>query len=299
VFGDAGTRNFVLMTLARFGLGTGEPLFPLIGVLAILGVLASLTPRRFLIPVWWLTIVLLEARAGATYATLPVAMLAGIGFTEVLLPVLVRPWSAVVRGWTPAAVGLAPPAGRPRRAIPAVVTALFLAYGIGCALLTRPELGTEGRWLNSLSRDDRRAMEWVAAETPPQSRFLVMTGNIWGGWWADRVGEWFPVLARRVSVATVQGSEWLPNQEFSRRWGLYDRVQGCGGWFVVCLDDWQRDANAPFTHVYVAKSQPFQCCHVLLHSLRADSSYTIAYDGEGATIFVRRAAAAADPVPAE
>jgi len=298
VFADAGTRNFVLMTLARFGLGTGEPLFPIVGVLAILGVLASLTPRRFLIPVWWLTIVLLEARAGATYATIPVAMLAGIGFTEVILPVLARPWGTVARArhgtrFEVAAVG-------PQRTwIPAVVSALFLAYGVSCALLRRPELGTEGRWLNSLSRGDRQAMEWVAKETPSGSRFLVVTGGVWGGWWADRVGEWFPVLAERVSVATVQGSEWLPKGEFGRRWGLYDRAQGCGGWFAVCLTDWEREANASFTHVYIPKAEPFQCCNVLLHSLRADTSYATVYDGDGATIFVRRHPPTGGPVPAE
>ncbi|MBW3630096.1 MAG: hypothetical protein KY464_12455 [Gemmatimonadetes bacterium] len=68
-------------------------------------------------------------------------------------------------------------------------------------------------------------MRWIAQTTSASSRFLVITGNgwepftawAWGiktGWQDDRVSEWFPVLAERVSVATPQAYEWLPDNAF-------------------------------------------------------------------------------------
>ena len=102
-------RGEALTKLAFFGLGTAEPLFPLIGALAILGAFATLTRRGAFLPLWWLTIILLDTRAGATYASIPVALLAGLAITEVIVPIIVRPplWS----GRPPTSRGAA--AGRP------------------------------------------------------------------------------------------------------------------------------------------------------------------------------------------
>lgn len=294
LFGDAGVRNHVLVSVARFGMGTGEPLFPLVGVLAVIGVLPSLTRERCILPVWWLTITLLEARAGATYSTLPVALLAGIAVTDVLLPVL--------RGrsvWS-LALGDRRVAGRPlmtpvlplrRRHVEWrawAVLGIFLTYGAVCALLTTPELGSEGRWLSSLSKDERDVMTWVSQRTPPNSRFLIVSGASWGGWWADRVSEWFPVLADRPSVATVQGYEWLPGETYSHRWGEYDAAQRCSGWTAPCLDDWSKATGREFTHVLLTRNPEAPCCDQLLASLRNDKRYELLFDGPGGVIFVRR-----------
>jgi hypothetical protein len=285
VLGGGNARTIVSTAVAHVGLGAGEPLFPVVGGLAILGALVAVTVRRLLLPVWWATIVLLEARAGATYMTVPVAMLAGLGFTEVILPAVLRTWRPAVAGWRVGRPGGG--VAEPRVWFGSVVTGVFLAYGVVCALIARPGTGTEGNVLAGLTRSDRAAMAWVAARTPPASRFLVVTGAPGGGWWSDRVAEWFPVLAHRVSVAAVQGYEWLPNGEFGRRRWLYARAQACGGWFTSCLADWAVEAQTTFTHVYIPKSQPDQCCQVLLHALEADRSYVRIYDGDGAAVFRR------------
>ena len=60
---------------------SGEPLFPVLGALAVLGSLASLRRRALLLPVWWMATLALDVRAGETYATIPLALLAGTGPT--------------------------------------------------------------------------------------------------------------------------------------------------------------------------------------------------------------------------
>jgi hypothetical protein len=92
VLSPGSVRRAAVGRLARLGaLATGEPLFPVIGVLALLGGLASLRERAFTLPIWWALTLALDARAGATYATLPVSLLAGIGVARVLRPLLVVP----------------------------------------------------------------------------------------------------------------------------------------------------------------------------------------------------------------
>lgn len=302
------TRGQILNALAHFGFGTSEPILPIIGMLAVVGAVSSLAARRWLLPAWWVLIVVLDARAGATYATVPVAMLAGIAIVEVLAP-----WARVGRTrrlrsrmglagdaapapsansghgpLAPVAHRHAPPVevGSAFSELPLVAPlALLLCFSLGSAVSRNRDYSGELRDLQSLSPDERSAMRWAASTMPPSSRVLIVSGLPWE---VDRSSEWFPVLAHRVSVATVQGSEWLALGEFAHRQHAFNDVQGCANWFAGCLGDWARRNNLPFTHVYIPKPGGDQCCRVLLESLRHHASYALVYESSGAVIFAVR-----------
>ncbi len=59
---------------------------------------------------------------------------------------------------------------------------------------------------NAVGGEMRINTTMVAAQTDPETRFSVATTVVWG---FDEISEWFPAIADRQSVATVQGSEWL------------------------------------------------------------------------------------------
>jgi hypothetical protein len=282
-------RRTVLGRLARLGTeATGEPLFPVIGALAVLGSLACFRARRFTLPVWWVVTLAVDARAGATYATLPVALLAGIGVSDVLVPLLVSRRAAAA----PTAVA-APelPVWRRllhaarTRPIVAAVTGFFVVYCALAAMSRNSDIGGEGGYLASVSRDERDAMRWVADHTPPTSRFFVVPED---GWPTDRVAEWFPVLAARPSVATVQGREWLPNGAFARYNALYPEARQCGGREAACLDRWADSPGMAFSHVFIPKAPNGPCCDRLSASLRSDPRYALVFDGPGGEVFARR-----------
>jgi len=280
--------------LARLGaLATGEPLFPVIGVLAVLGGLASLRDRSLALPLWWAVTLALDARAGSTYATVPVSLLAGIAVAEVLGPLLVlgRPTAGAASadaqpgpeadvGWKRMRV-----VGRTHM-LAVAVTGFFVVYCTLAAMIRDSDLGAEAATLTSLSSDERDAMRWVAANTPAGSRFFVVPEV---GWPYDKVSEWFPVLAERRSVATVQGREWLPNGDFARYVDLYGPAQACGGRTTDCLDRWAAASGASFTHVFIPRAPGGACCRRLSESLRVDPRYARVFDGPGAEIFERRA----------
>jgi len=285
------SRGQVLGKLAYFGLGTAEPLFPLIGALAILGAFASFTRRAALLPLWWLTIILLDARAGATYASLPVAMLAAIAVVNIIVPVIARgdSWPGSVASGSTDGWAVLKVTSTHRRWGVTVVLAVLLGYGVASAIVRRPDLHAEGRYLTSLTPADREAMGWVSRYAPSTSRFLIVVGDAAGGWWSDRVSEWFPVLANRPSVATVQGTEWLPDGTFRTRERDYNQLQGCAIWTASCVETWARQRRFAFSHVYLPKTLAFPCCAPLDSALRADPRYRLVFDGRGAAIYARRA----------
>lgn len=289
IFSSAELRAFLLQSLLKLGT-TSEPLFPLIATLAFIGMIASVVTHRFLLPAWWAAIILLDARAFATFSTLPVAMLAGVGLTEVLLPVVLRPLP-----WIGRSVKIAPPgpdavvaddtffgysAADAMRSWAPVLLGAFLWYAADGALLRSGETSS----LVALSADERAGLEWVRANTPSDSKFLIISGE---SWQTDKTAEWFPVLAERVSVATVQGYEWVENDYFLHRVWVHDYAWGCAFDDAECIARLRTQTVTAFDYLLVTKPPYGQCCERLISTLRDEGLYRIEYDAAGATIFKR------------
>jgi len=263
-----------ISTLAQLGLGTGESVLALIGMLGALGFFFALSMGDWLLPAWWIAIVTLDARQGSTFSTVPIALLAGVAVVQLLLPAMRRVPLATLRR-------------SPGRAAwsPQFVLGLFLVFCTVSALLRNTPVLGGMRDMGSLSPQERAAMSWVQRRTPANAKFLVIAGTPWE---IDRNSEWLPVLAHRQSVATVQGFEYRPIGEFARKKRQYIDLQGCASWVSRCLQDWSRATGDGFTHVYIPKSPDRDCCHLLRYSLERDLSYRMIYDGPGAVLFARR-----------
>jgi hypothetical protein len=297
-FSDSETRYIVMLRLAEVGMQeTGEAMFPVIAVLAFLGALVSARAGQLLLAAWWALILVLEYRAPGTYASVPVALLAGIGVAAVLRPALFPARGA----WR--AAGDAPAEGGRRtalvarwapRVMPWAVAAGLFAYVFAGAITRNESVRSEGKLLRGVPPEGRAAMAWVQRATPQGARFAVITGPGHTGIWGDRVSEWFPVLAGRVSVATIQGREWINDGTFKQREAAYSKLQACAGRTTACLAEWASAGNdAAFTHVFVSKERSFRLAvEPLTESLRADPSYAVVYDGPGALVAERRPAGA-------
>jgi hypothetical protein len=87
-------------------------------------------------------------------------------------------------------------------------------------------------------------------------------------------------------VTTPQGSEWLPDREFSRRLETHATAQACATRDAACLDAWSRESGVAFSHVYVARRAT--CCADIGTVLTGDHDFALVYEGPSAWIFVRR-----------
>ncbi len=285
VFSDGAMARELFLALARVT-ATSEPLFPLIGALSILGALVAIRARQFMLPVWWVLIILLDARAFPTFTTIPVALLAGHALVQIVLPLTrrsTRNASTPVADRSTPATFPALPAARDWRGGSlgtVLIGGTLLLYMLGGSLVRAPGFGGEGHFLVGLTSGERAAFEWIDANTPATSRILILPR---GPWPADKEGEWLPVLTARVSAATVQGSEWTGRFEAQVR--AYDAAWSCGYGVADCLGRWSSTYDTPFTHLYIPSTDQGQCCGTLLVSLRQSAQYSLLYEGPGGTIF--------------
>jgi hypothetical protein len=304
VFTGPADRLNSMRMLHVFGLQTNEPYFWLIGTFGLLGGLIwvvrslSASSHRSVVlpalPIWWFVIVLLDNRAAGTYTTLPVALLAGTGIADMLIPALQRAAASAVPPAAETGVNGSIPA-QPRlmaiaRAWPVlVVLSLLLAYSTVSVMTTNTDVSGDLPALGALSGDQRTAMAWMATNTPPGSQVLVVSGI--SAWPDDMISEWLPALSQRVSVATPQGYEWMPDQAFIGRIFRHGEAQACAGQGADCLERWIPKTGTPFDYVFVRTDA--QCC-ILANNLLYDSRYELVYGGPGAMIFARNESVTSD-----
>jgi hypothetical protein len=256
---------------------TDEPYMAFLAAIALIGALYCLAHRRWLLPVWVAVFFIVDPRAAPIYTMVPVAMLVAVGLREALLG-SVAPLSHL---------GSEP--GWPREILRNPFGALMLgaALVLGMVAAVKIPVATYDP-MHALSPANREAMAWVAEHTPADAQFAVVTGY---GWWVDATAEWFPVLAQRHSVATVQGYEWMGKGAWSARVDRDTALQLCATNTSACLRTWA-GASWNGLYVYVPKgallgeaSTSDDDTVALRSSLRSAPHVRLLYDGPGASVF--------------
>ena len=263
-------QGVILLLKLRF---TGAPFMDVLGIIGFAGFAVVLAQRRWLAPVWLVVVLLVDSRGGATYAMVPLALLVGI---------------AVAAGLRAMGVQLDP--ARPLRMVrsrPGVAAASVILLVMAVAT-NQGMIVKDDSVLHPVSTAQRVAMAWVADELASDAAFAVVTGA--DRWEADRVSEWFPVLAQRRSVATFQGFEWLGEARWRGQLDRYQALQACGRESARCLAEWEGANESGADYLFLPKGPitgphvPQDCCPGLRQSLLAGGE--VLYDGPGATIAV-------------
>lgn len=247
---------------------TGEPYTALISSFAILGILVGFINRQRLVIAWLVTAVLISYRNEAYLLVIPVSMLASQGLDQVVFPGLHRlihqhrqPDETIMGDYLS------------NRTLQ-VAFGLMAAYAFISAFTVQY---LEQSGLRSLPLAERKAMAWAVESTPPGSQFVVLTGE--QNWEVDRASEWFPALAQRTSLATVQGTEWLANNRYAAVTDAYHSLQNCVTYNVDCLQDWAEQNHSVFSHVYINRLESN-----LGRALLQSQAYKVIYQAEGVAI---------------
>ncbi len=260
--GRAGAEGGEAAHPLRYFLFSDEPFLGVLGTLGLLGFLVSVVQGRVLLPGWLLAVALINPRSTNQSASVPLAMLIGVAVESVLLPGL------------RAAVG-----GRRWRGVdPAVLVLGALAL---YALMAARSSAGNSYHLDPLPRPDRAAMRWAAEQTPPESRFLVVTRRRSG---TDPTSEWLPALTERTSVVTAQGYEWLPGAQFATRADRHLALTSCAERDAACVEAWAARTGTEYDYIFLA--HPFAA--PLHKSLQRSGRYAPVYERDGVAIFARR-----------
>ena len=122
------------------------------------------------------------------------------------------------------------------------------------------------------------------------SRFLVLTGT--NSISCDLVLEWFPALADRQSIYTVQGTEWTKGANFAAYVKSTYAVQRClVDSDVACLDSVVNRSD--YDYVYVSKVPRPNCrpirlpnaFHYFLENMRTDPGFQAVYESDSVILF--------------
>lgn len=256
--------------LFRFDL-THEYDLSTIGTLGLIGLFWSLAEKKYFLPAWLAIIFVSEPRNAPLYVAPCVALLAALALTRIL-----RVFDRISSKNEEEAAPFSSPWAKTAFA---VLLGQWVFSCIGTTLLLVNTI--------SLTSADQAAFRWVAANTPVDSRFLILTGNMP---FSDPASEWFPALSGRESVATIQGHEWDAGSNFNHLLSESYKVQYCINQAPSCLEAWLTENQAEIDYILVRgltsrmgeALAPIE--NPLPALLAADGNYEIVYQAGGITI---------------
>jgi hypothetical protein len=268
---QAGSNALSVFHLLFFAF-TGETYASVIAVLGLIGIAHQLIRRNYLLPLWMAIPFIVEGRNAASVAVIPLAMLAAVGLVDVVFTAL----QSNVQS------------DESREQVSKVERNVFL-YLLLYLIFSTSQFGSQLSGA-TLYPPDQIAMKWVRENTPDGSRFLVLTGT--SSVSCDSVLEWFPALADRRSIFTVQGTEWTKGEDFNEYVRSTYAVQECLATAdVSCLDS--AASRSTYDYIYLSKILRVDSCNPLsrhqsypyfVESLRATSDFTIVYETDGVLV---------------
>jgi hypothetical protein len=252
-----------------------EKFVTLISALALLGFVISLSRREFLLPVWLFLPAIIDPRSAASISIIAWSMLAAVGFVDIVIPGLyalnnkLQENLDVETNWAAYFMN--------SFAIKIALTALIFYAFFGTVLSDQvyPKV--------SLTPSDRIAMDWISNNIPQQSRFVIVTGETEA--FGDSVSEWFPVLSKSNSIATIQGYEWLPGKRFLSKMDEYYSLQACINKTYDCVEVWGADTKQDFDYVIVSQNGLAESENSLTMSLTESTNYQQVYQEADIAVF--------------
>ncbi len=257
----------------------GEPFATLMTALGLLGIIIQLIRKDYFWLVWLVLPFIVDGRSATTVAVIPFALLAALALDELILPALHGLNQKLIQ-WQAELISM--------QEIAIIICLIF--YSLVSAQQAGIQLAS-----NVLSVGNREAMTWVKGNTSAGARFLVLTGALSPV--CDPVAEWFPALASRHSVMTIQGTEWLLGKRFGSFLSEASDLQSCLYLSDDCLGTWLAKNKPQFDYLYVSKKLVADDCKPLtpppnfsffFDTLSRDPNYQSVFDSDSVAIYRQR-----------
>lgn len=268
-----GQTIWSVVRLLNINMLTDEFYLGLLGTLGVLGMIFLIVKKQYFIPLMLALIYLAQPRSAHIIGNIPLALAAGIFIAEVLLP---------------AFSGIDEIQRRRGAVIFAIVAAPYLLINSTYQGFTLSQ--------KHVSENERAAMLWIKDNTPKNSQFLTLTGETES--MCESSAEWFPALADRTSLNTLQGREWLLGDKFGEFISHKAKIQSCLGEDAGCLTREAAYFGQSFDYVYISIASPTKNCGVadsserktrgLVVALEGAKDYSIVYQSAAAVVFRKR-----------
>jgi hypothetical protein len=263
----AGVHETLLASIfySLFSTQGGLPILP---ILYVIGVMAVVQRRDFLLVAWVFAPFFADPRNAPAIAIFPLAMLAGEGLWFL---------GAGLIQSSPNTIERSNYTNESKSIFYIVVGSFFILL----LFLFHASYTSASKLSNiSLTQDERETMEWVRENTPAAGRFLLITNSGEINPMTDAYLEWFPVLAERRSQNTLQGLEWVLGPDFYPYSQRLIFLQTCHD--ADCLSDWLEQENEEVEFFLFEKKR---ASANLIESVRSGLSHDVIYESSSAVIF--------------
>lgn len=270
-------------SLVRFFFGniSGEAFYTPLIIFALLGLGVSLQKKEYVIPIYLTAIVIFNPRSMDRSLVLPMAFLSGVGFNEIITPFFFN----VHFQNNDHNENEVSKKGRLKNSWIGFILISYIV--IRSAVTSMAFLMIPGTSLNHVSQDDRIAMLWIKNNTAEDDKFLILSKTT--TWQIDNRSEWFPALADRRSVATVQGSEWLGRGEYYNLQEVHEDVSKCFLSNLSCLDYVNYKYNLGYTMIYISGKLSNNDGNITPYPIEAEMrkspEYQLVYENQTVSIF--------------
>lgn len=261
-----------------------EQFLTLFTVFGLLGLALQLIRREYLLPALLGLPFLTDPRSAPAIGIIPLAVLAGIGLNDLILPG-VASLAARVSGAESAPARMDwPDLFTEFRSVRWLLGYILFVSLLGAYAYDQPLARTV------VPASSKEAMTWVRQNTSPDDRFIILTGI--DDPFADPVQEWFPVLAQRVSLSTIQGREWSLGPAFMDYHAAVRAMQGCLNAGPDCVEAQASSLGLEYDYLYLLKI-PISSADgnasarpgTLYHLLGETGTYELVYDTAGVAIY--------------
>lgn len=266
-----------LPNVSWFVFGFSEERFiPLFTLLGLAGFALQIMRRDWFLPIWLILPFVVEQRSAPAAAVFPLAILAGIGLSDLVISPLLTILHRDNFVGTNLSVAMA------HSLTVRLVLGFVILYALFDALVYDISLTHY-----VYSSQDVVAMQWIRSHTSPSSRFIVLTGR--QDPFADPSVEWFPAFSERMSLNTIQGREWQLGRNFLPFLKDLAALQTCINKNMSCVESWARTNHADFDYVYVEKPESQNTSsHSLAYELTQNVGYALVFQNTGVAIYRRR-----------
>jgi hypothetical protein len=158
--------------------------------------------------------------------------------------------------------------------IPALLFGVLLTYFFAVSISATGRLASL-----ALTVSDRETLEWVRENTPAESRFLLMTNTGQINPMTDAHLEWFPSLAARRSLNTLQGLEWTHGSRFYQYSRELIALQACVE--ADCIQRWLGREGFQADYILVLKRR---ASPALVSELQGAQIHEVVYESSNAII---------------
>jgi hypothetical protein len=254
---------------------SGELFVAVIFCLSVLGIVVKIVKRDYFLPIWFILPFLLEPRNAPNVSILPLAMLASVALTDLLLPALSKIESATRN------LEIQQP-------LQSRIEKILLGSLILYTLIGMQSFAQDLKE-NSLTRETREAFGWIDIHAPANARFLIITGKT--DLFADPVNEWFPTLTNRRSLTTIQGYEWMGHGEFAKLTTILQEIQDCpiASNALACVDTKVKEAGLDYEYLLIVRTLAGKTLgENLMIQLEGNEQYESVFKTDSVTIFKKK-----------